>query len=111
MAAAASAVALGAFAWYLLAPAERSPAASAEKRFVADVRARPIPAALARAGDDDLVALGRRFCDALGRRGSSLAVLFEDQLAGRVYDGETEVVVAAQRHLCPGVADADRRAG
>ena len=108
----ALAVAAGSFTWYLLAGTDRDTAAdrppSAEAQFVADLRAQHLPTSLRRTADADLVALGERFCDGLRRTGSSLAVVFEDQLAGRVYDGQSQVVTAAQRRLCPELPDRDR---
>ena len=106
---AALAVAAVAFGWYLVTmDDDRRPAArGAEAEFVAMVRSQPVPASLQRTADADLVALGRRFCDGLRRTGSSLAVVFEDQLAGRVYDGQSQVVAAARRHLCPTLPDRD----
>lgn len=74
---------------------------------MAAVRAQPVPDSLQRTTDADLMALGLRFCDGLRRTGSSLAVVFEDQLAGRVYDGQSQVVTAARRHLCPTLPDRD----
>lgn len=100
-------VAAAAFGWYLVtadAPA-RSSTPGPEQAFVADLRSRQLPASLRRTSNDDLVALGERFCHDLRRTGSSLDVVFQDQLAGRVYDGQSEVVTAARRHLCPDVAD------
>lgn len=99
-----------AFGWFLLSAGVDSPSAAQgpEAQFVANVRAQPLPGSLQRTGNADLVALGRRFCDGLRRTGSSLAVVFEDQLAGRVYDGQSQVVTAAQRHLCPTLPDRNR---
>lgn len=111
MAAGASLVAAGAFGWYLVAAEdERATAvqeATATERFVAELRSQPAPSSLRRTSDADLVALGERFCDGLRRTGSSLRVVFEDQLAGRVYDGQSQVVAAARRHLCPDLPDRD----
>lgn len=104
---AAFTVAVAAFGWYLVtAEAPTRPPTQAEL-FVADLRARQLPPSLRRTSDDDLVALGERFCDALRRTGSSLEVVFQDQLAGRVYDGQSEVVTSARRHLCADVPDRD----
>lgn len=108
MAAGASLVAAGAFGWYLVDDDERATAAresTATERFVAELRSQPAPSSLRRTADADLVALGERFCDGLRRTGSSLRVVFEDQLAGRVYDGQSQVVAAARRHLCPDLPD------
>lgn len=111
MAAGASLVAAGAFGWYLVAADdERATAAqeaTATERFVAELRSQPAPSSLRRTPDADLVALGERFCTGLRRTGSSLRVVFEDQLAGRVYDGQSQVVAAARRHLCPDLPDRD----
>ena len=110
MALGALAVAAVGLAWFLVAadaPA-RAPSPSPTEAFVADLRDRRLPASLRRTSDGDLVALGERFCEGLRRTGSSQAVVFEDQLAGRVYDGESEVVAAARRHLCPDLPDRDR---
>lgn len=106
LAAASLSVAAIALGWYLLAerPARLDPP---EKAFVAELREGQVPASLRRTSEGDLIALGERFCAALGRTGSSLDALFQDQLAGRVYDGQSEVVRAARRHLCPDLADRD----
>jgi hypothetical protein len=102
-------VAAAAFGWYLVTadtPARSSTATPAPAQaFVADLRSRQLPASLRRTSNDDLVALGERFCTDLRRTGNSLDVVFQDQLAGRVYDGQSEVVTAARRHLCPDVPD------
>lgn len=105
MAVAASVVAAVGFGWYLVATDEPARLPSRAAAFVADVRDRQLPASLRRTSDADLVALGERFCESLRRTGSSLEVVFQDQLAGRVYDGQSEVVTAARRHLCPDVPD------
>ncbi|HVF74311.1 MAG TPA: DUF732 domain-containing protein [Acidimicrobiales bacterium] len=96
-------------AWFLVASAGDDAKAPSrpEVAFVSAVRAQPVPVSLQRSADADLVALGRRFCEGLRRTGSSLAVVFEDQLAGRVYDGQSQVVTAARRHLCPELPDRD----
>ena len=101
----ATTVAIAAFGWYLLTAEEPARPPTQAEMFVADLRGRQLPPSLRRTADDDLVALGERFCDALRRTGSSLEVVFQDQLAGRVYDGQSEVVTSARRHLCPEVPD------
>ena len=105
---AALVVAAGGFGWYLVTVEEPARPPTPAEAFVADLRGRLLPPSLRRTSDGDLVALGERFCDSLRRTGSSLEVVFEDQLAGRVYEGQSEVVTAARRHLCPELPDRDR---
>lgn len=92
------------FGWYL-ATYQGPPVP--HDTFVAVLRDQPLPDSLRGRGDEELVRLGEHFCTALKRTGSSLAVVFEDQQAGRVYDGESDVVTMAKRRLCPSLPDRD----